>query len=55
VNTLRYQIVSPVRLETQKKKGRTAERDERLTEGEEKCQEVEEDKRKLRIRVIYVR
>jgi hypothetical protein len=39
VNTLGYQMVSPVNLEVQKK-GRTAERDERLTDGEENDESV---------------
>jgi hypothetical protein len=41
VNTLKYQIVVPVKLEMQKKESWTAGGDERLTDGE-----VEEDKKK---------
>jgi len=48
VNILRYQIVSPVKIEMQEKEGRTAESDERLTDGEEKYEEVVEDRKKMR-------
>ena len=49
MNILRYQMAGPVRTEMQKKKrGRSVERNERLTDREEKCEEVEEDKRKMK-------
>jgi len=47
VNTLRYQIAGPVKTEMQKK-GRTTESNERLTDGEEECEEEEEDKKKMK-------